>query len=42
MFRALALYKSEGCTNEQLMLVTPFVESLYMGQFTVSTQLIKS
>ena len=42
MFRALALCQSIWIrSDEGLTLETPAVESLYGGQFTLSTQLIK-
>ena len=45
MFRALALRRSESviaiCSDEGLALKTSASESLYGGQFTLSTQLIK-
>ena len=40
-FRALALRRSESRYDEGLTLETPAFESLYGGQFTLSTQLIK-
>ena len=41
-FRALALRRSESIrSDEELTLETSASESLYRGQFTLSTQLIK-